>query len=431
MIVIKAIGILCLITAINSITILPDNMKSGVIFQPYQTINFQEGSTGLIYKLNMSTLYTMQSGKNYIHRVCPNEHMNYEKMRKLWRENWEETELIIQDIEAYSIDSDELALFGNNIINLPNRGCNSLYKIEALYYEMEMKYREIRKLSYDNLINLIGSDRLMKDIKYKIMNLHNKYHNPITFSKLFISDLIKTVTTKYAFNDNTIFIEFEIPYFIDKKITLYKINPKPFIYNNEFYIMKTDVKFAIIEEHMQNLYTEKLYEENCFSIENAYYCRDGKLEKQSECEYEYISVDERFFRKHKFNETCFEKLQRSNKITQVGKQIYFSIVKPLDVYVSHNKIDYVVSLESSAKIIEQIDYSLRTPFFDFKPENQPRYEMFEQSEVKTLEKIFNFENEVNKNLNVIIIVTIIVLITIVFILVSLKYYFVRKNENMP
>lgn len=424
---IATVVLFSLISLINCITILPDNVMNGVVFQPFKQIRFQEGSTYLTYKINMSIFKSILNKESEIKKRCPEEFLQFNKMRELWNTNWIETQYIRRNTDEQNVETEELADLKNYVQHFPTNGCNSLYKIESLFLEMEEQYREIKTLSYDILFKLIKVERLIRDTKRRALELHINYSTPISFSKVFIKDFMSIVKPNYSFFGNTIYITFEIPYFVEKDITLYTVHPKPFVFDNEFYMIETDLKYAVVETYTQYLYTQKSYKNNCFKISNVHYCKDNYLEKRSPCENEYILSDEKLFRKKTFNETCFTKMQKKNKITQIGKQLYFSIINPMNIYITHNKIDYIITLNSSAKIIEEIDYFLRTPFFQYNPIDEARYQIFEANDKEHKEIVFNFELESKGNMPLTIFLAIILIIACLLILITMKKYI--KNSR--
>lgn len=426
---ITIIILLCLTSMIKSITILPDNVMNGVVFQPFKQIRFQEGSTYLTYKLNMSIFKTILNKEHEINKRCPEEFLQFNKMRETWNSNWIETQYIKRNTDEHKIETEELSILKTYMQHFPIKGCSNLYKIESLFLEIEEQYREIKTLSFDIILKLINVERLMRDTKRKALELHINFTTPISFSKLFIKDFMSIVKPTYSFFENTIYITFEIPFFIQKDITLFTVHPKPFIHENEFYMIETNLKYAIVETYTQYLYTQKSYKNNCFKVSNIHYCKDNYLEQRSPCENEYILSDEKLFRKKTFNETCFTKLQKKNKITQIGKQLYFSIINPMNIYITHNKIDYIITLNSSAKIIEEIDYFLRTPFFQYNPIDESRYQIFEANEKEHKEIVFNFEVEHKSNTPLAIVLVITLIILSILISIILKTC-ISRNGNI-
>lgn len=428
MISIIIVALFCTTKFTNGITILPDNNMNGVVFQPFKHVQFQEGSVYLTYSLNISILKYIQDQEDFISQKCPEHSIQFDKMKELWGINWKETELIVRNSDIYKINTSEIMDLHQDVRNLHLIGCGSLYKIESLFFEIEDQYKDIKKLSFDNLIKLIGLDRLKRDTKHLAMELHLNYSTPITFSNAFIRDFITVVKPSYAFHKNTIYITFDIPYFVHKLITLYTVHTKPFIYEDDFYIMKTDLKYAFMEKYLQRLYTEESYKNHCYTVSDNYYCNDNYLEKRDSCEYEYISTDERHLKEKSFNETCFKKLEKSNKITQIGKQLYFSIIKPMNIFVTNNKIDYILTLNSSAKIIEEIDYTLKTPFFEY-DKNKPRYEIFESGIKENKEFVFEMKHKIKRDLGIILFILITSIIISTYIVIRVDHCYERKRNS--
>lgn len=417
----------------HAMTILSDNVMSGVIFTPFKTIRFQEGSIYTTYSIDLSILNYIQNNKKFFKNICPNHNIQFDKMKEIWIASWPETKRSKRSSAIHEIKPYEISILTNEVKNFTNNGCNSLYKIETLFFEIENKCNEIKALSFDYLFQLIGIETLKTNTDLETALLHNKFSTPVSYTNTFIKDFISCAKPKYEFFDNTIFITFEIPYFPnDKFIKMYTIHPKPIIYNNESYIIKTQLKYAIMEKYMNYLYTEDSYQNYCFNTSDYHFCTDNTLIKKSKCEHKYISIDEKQFDKKLFNESCFTKLKKQNKITQVGKQLYFSVLTPMQFYVTQNKIDYIVTLNSSAKIIEEIDYIIKTPYFQFNPDDLPEYKIFESNNIINKDIIFDIENTIKKDSNLIIFGLIAILAAIIIVTcIDLKIMTKKGKTQQP
>lgn len=440
---IKILVIALIIThSTHGTNILPDDVMNGVIFTPLKNIRLKENSIYITYSLDLSIFKLIQENENNYKKSCANHNIQFEKMKEIWNISWPETNRTEKTSIIHKIVSDDISQITNEVRNFSANDCNNLYKIETLFFEIEEKLNKIKNLSFDYLFELIGIDKLKTHVEYEANLLFSNYSTPIQYTNTFISDFISSTKATYEFHENTIYITFEIPYFQNNKyITLYTIHPKPIIHKGEFYIINTNLKYAIIEKNAKYLYTEKLFQINCFNTTDYNFCVDNSPLEVSECENNYISTDKNHFNKKHFDTNCFTKLKRQNKITQVNKNLYFSVLEPMQIYITNNKIDYVITLKSSAKIIEEIDYIIKTPYFRITPNDLPQYKIFESQNIINEELIFNIEETIKSNSNLIFIgltallfaITAVTYIDLKILIKKrkLKQKTIRTNTDLP
>lgn len=391
------------------IYILKDNILSGVVYRPFEHMHYQVGSETLSYKFNFTKFKNITIHTDYIRAKCPNKIKLFEKVRKNLITNWKEDEMITV-VETKEISTPEMDLLFKYINSLQREDCQLLDDIEELSYKLNTQFNNVKNMSLDHILEIIPTETLMKDIENMKSKLPSKYIIPTSFRNFFVTEFINLVSIQTYFSENIMYTIFEIPYFDYNYNELYSIYPKPFIFDEESYILETNLKYAIIEKSFKNYYTKKEYEKYCFSTTSANFCKSHNKTRNS-CDEQYINK----IKNTGSNEKCFRKMKRVNKITQIENSIYFSLFEPLEVYIKHNDIDFTVSLSESSKIIEYIEYSIKTSFFYYAPYSEPQYKIYETNETRYIEKVFNFEIKIN-----------IIVIFIIFFLIMLFYTLIKS-----
>lgn len=398
-------AIFFLLNFTNGITILPDNTLSGITFQTHQYIYFQAGSKHLNYKFNLLAIKNIEDNINFIKEKCPNEGLQLEKITKLFNDNLEKRNNV-KIANCKEITTPNLESLNYYIKSFPMGGCKILFKMESIIFDIEREFVNLKNTSLSNVFDIIPMGTLEQDIREIKGNINNSFNLPIFPPKFFVPNFIKLAIPRVQYCNHTMFVTFEIPYFENKLRTLYLIYPKPFFWNNEFYISKTNLKYSILDNSMQKFYSETEYKKYCFPMIASYFCKNHS-EQLNNCDKNYMKNAN----ETKFNESCFTKMRRVNKITQIRNQLYFSILKAQTIYIKHGEIDYTITLNTSSKIIEDIDYFLKTQFFNYS--SSPIYEIYESNEMDYQENVFIFgKNEQSKVIDIIYIIILFMLLVI-------------------
>lgn len=143
---------------------------------------------------------------------------------------------------------------------------------------------------------------------------------------------------------------------------------------NDVYILKSDINYIIISNSKEiiNL-SEETYKKYCFELFETFFCKEIPA-NTLDCDSYYINK-----RIKKFYKECFTKLPNQNMITQVGRDIYFTVFHPMEVFVKFNTSSYSINILQSSKLINQKKYILNTTFFQFDPNDSPKFETFSEN----------------------------------------------------
>lgn len=66
---------------------------------------------------------------------------------------------------------------------------------------------------------------------------------------------------------------------------------------------------------------------------------------------------------NKFQKECFIRLKNQNMITQIEKELYFTVFTPFDIQITENSLTYTAHINQSSKIIDDGKFNVSTPFF--------------------------------------------------------------------
>lgn len=142
------------------------------------------------------------------------------------------------------------------------------------------------------------------------------------------------------------------------------------------------------------------------------------------CDKYYIDVNA-----NKFYRECFTLLPKENMITQIGKQLFFTTVNVMDLYINHHGLEYSIRIREPSKIIETIDYKINTSYFFFNPNDNGKYKIFLSNTTdKSIHYTFNLE-KYNSN-DIILLSTIqFIILSIITSTIRLCCTFISKGTN--
>lgn len=235
--------------------------------------------------------------------------------------------------------------------------------------------------------------------------------------KMFNSEFWKYVRSNMQYENepysgHSISIEFNLPLFGLNPVDLFIVRPKPIIYLNKTYLYNTTLRYAVIDSKSPVLYSEDEYFQNCLRTEDKtqIFCEPVELNANACFNLVFNNGQQ------KFDPKCFMRLKKRNMITQLGKNIFFTVFTPINLWISKGSFGYPFRVVKSSKIIEEIDYNISSTLFSFNTNAEGKYEIFFEKDVleKDLFFTFNFEESFGR--------TFLVLISIILILTSLIYY---------
>lgn len=331
MFTLKYIILICIFESISGIKIITDDEVNGIVLLPYKSVIMEENSEYLAYNFNLSKLNNAM-GDCFNKTGGVSENFNHE----------------------IQINMDNL-----NISMREFNNCADF--IQNMYSRIGEEYNKMIKLINNGLIPI---ETLSGDIKY--MNHTNKEQKTLDFN----NSTFAIATKPRIITDNDLVqIIFRIPYFSNKSTILYRVYPKPMIYNDTIYRLNADMEYAIKTNETLKFYTERSLKTNSFeSLNNQYFVKNGN-ENIKTCEMQLNDTE--------FNEEYYTKMTYTNKITQIYRDIYFLITKPTLMKISVGKYSYSTMVDEPSKIINNKYYRVENSFFKFNPYNQLIYKIFE------------------------------------------------------
>lgn len=409
-IILNFIVLFAFIASSTQINLVNDNDLQGIVFLPLKNVYAQYGIEWLAYKLDMSIMNEILNKVEIYNEQCHDEI----KLDKLIEpslhnmySNWtSRTDLLSKNPKTIEIFREEIESL-KSLVNLPN-GCFDILRITSDMYRMKGSIDNLMTDGNTNIVQFIDWEQIKFDTEQILANFSNLYLSPFQFNQYFAIDFLKYTKKFYTYNDQNLYIIFQVPIYEDKSVKLYEIYPKPIIYKNDAYIYKTKNSLVIIDSLEMIPYTTQEYKRNCYTSIGTTFCKKPK-DHMNECDKKFLTLE-----KNSFNRICFEKLPNRNMITQINKQIFFTIFKPMDIYITYNTLLYTVRVSQSSKLFETINYNISTSFFYYTPDglNSNKYEIFTDMSDNPENILFTFQFA-SENLILVYIISIILIILII------------------
>lgn len=332
---------------------------------------------------------------------------------------WNSTKSInLRNGEIKTVWTSELDMLDGYTSAILNKDCSFIPHITQSIIKINEHLNKLATLDFYAIQHFIPSDVFKTDLQQMLKKYKGLYITPFTFLEWYTIGLWNYLNPSYHFDGQIIYLQFGIPLYLDRLETLFQVNPKPIIFNNNAYIFKTDTKYAILGRSEIIHFTETLYSEYCFSSFRAIFCKQIK-KRSGECDILYIdkNIDQ-------FHTECFTELPNNNMITQVGRDLYFTIFSPVNLIVTFHTLQYGLRVLESSKLIHQIDYKINASFFYFDSKNEPKYEIFieKKNEDEYIFYTFKFPSK-----DYVIIVEIFILL-IIFKLIDIIYFLRFKKK---
>lgn len=354
------------------IDVIPAANSDGLVYKDHKSVFIQTDTRFITYKFNISSLNFVENNRELIEAQCPN---SMTRLQVFDRAN-SDANSIYSLPNNYTVFNEQVAEFKPtafldllSLIDHFLRGdCTLLENILQSINNLKKLFNRIAIQDVESFFELLDRSRFQSDVL--IVSKLSGYSTPFS-PQLFFSEVWKYVQIRYKFSENIAFVEFEIPLFSVVHANLLAVYAKPFIHNGDAYKFNiSDARYAVIHTHGSIVYSEKTYQENCHSSLDIYFCLKPK-EKQNSCYDKYIRSTI-----HAFSETCFLKLKNMNMITQIDKDLHFTIFSPLRIEVSQNDLRLTSTVTFSSYIAEQSEFNISTAFFFYDPQGPNKYETF-------------------------------------------------------
>lgn len=405
------------------INLLPDNDLTGIVFEPLNEIHAHSTTEYILYKIDTSELKFSRESISDLEKKCGKDNLrlfHYKltlaDLEQYWKIN-SRTKIPTKMFSEIKINSISKLL--NETDNLFNINCTQL---EVVADEIKIINNQLNKLSeldWNTIQQLIPIDYIKTDIEYQLAKYNDSLITPLISNAIFTTDW-QFLNKKYHFIKDIIYFEFSLPLYNKKTKTIFNIHPKPLIWENEIYLYNTENKYALLDTKNKTFYNENSFMSNCIKFLNNYYCTRTSNEI-SRCDTYYFNPNT-----GKFHSECFTKLKQDNMITQIGKKLYFTTIYNMDITINQFGLEYSITITEPSKIMDKINYNIRTNFFNFSPKNESTYEIFSSH---SSDNAIYYKLNLKSKLIQLFILSTIQLLLLVTILKGINYLCSQTNKK--
>lgn len=370
-----------------------DNELQGLIFQPFEKIFIRSSNYFLKYSFNIAPIDFIDRNREALERVCPNnipDFQHYDQTLLALNIVWNETKYETKGEETIFYESDKIKKL-KNVTKTFRDDCYVLKQIVSDILDMHTHLNDIARGKWEALQFFIP----LSYIKHNVLMVLDYYKDDFTTpydEKMFGSEFWKYVRSNMQYENNlytghSISIEFDLPLFNLTSVDLFIVRPKPIVYSNRTYLYNGSLQYAIIDLKSPVLYSKDEYFQNCLRTEDKaqIFCEPIVL-RESTC-FNLVFSNGR----QEFNSKCFMRLKKRNMVTQLGKNIYFTIFSPVNLWISKGSFGYPFRVIETSKIIEDIDYNISSTFFSFNTNAEGKYEIFFEKDESEKDLFFTFD----------------------------------------
>lgn len=347
----------------TQLEIMPEDSQAGILISPFDIIHIKESTKYLSYTFDVSSVQYILNWYSKLKTICGQGASIIAPLdREIKNIQWNTYKPFYYEQNITNIN---ITLFHNAIIDAniqafnlsddEDSECLHLTKIVQNFAQMNKILNALSKSNTTVLDEIISLEHLFMDVKTLLRgSLNNNYIYPFDFSNMFAVKFFKYNKFHFFYSNYTVILMFEIPTF--KTVNLYKIDPKPIIFQSIPHVLQTEQKYLATLNNRYIFFNDFSYETSCFLTPNNRFCIAPS--NNWDCE---IDVMNKIYS----NSNCFRKLKQQNIITQINENTYFTIFDPLFIKVKCGNSDFSIKLTSNMKIINNKQCSLNTTFFEY------------------------------------------------------------------
>lgn len=365
--------LLVLASSSNQFQLVKDDDLQGIVLQPLKPTYVQATTKFLTYSISTIPLRYLNENRAKIEEHCPNLKIDLlllnetlKDLKIIWNT---ESNTTIMAKNIIRISPHSLTDLRTEITLLSNNNCNYFESVKNNILHSNRILNDMAKLNFQSLHELIDPVQIQSDTFHLIGSFKDRYVTPFHV-KRFDQEFWNIVDSKFKFHNDSVFIEFEIPFFDPNIANMFSVHSKPIKWHNNTYLYNAPLQFAIVTPEKTYSYSEEDYFENCFISSNITHCKTSKF-KPNPCFEMVLNTN-----KQAFNENCFTRLKIRNMITQIDKQLFLTIFKPLILLVSRDRFEFPIRIEQSSKLYDISEYNISTSFFKFDTRNGGKYAIF-------------------------------------------------------
>lgn len=402
--------VLCtLVRGCLQLNLVADGNLQGIIFEPYRQVYAYHHDEILAYRLDLSIIHEILDENSLINKKC-HDKMGMEtfksiKMKK-YLEEWQWTlGSVPENCSITNITTSELENIEREA-KLPDE-CYYAESLASNIYKILGRINQLFKRKNEMSHYFIYSSRLRQDTENLMQNRGNAYTTPFRYDEFFVKNFDKIARAQYFYQNSAVYFVYQVPLYVNNLVILYEVSPKPIIYKHDAYIYKTNNSFSLFENTQLITYTRQQFIDNCYQTLKSIYCQKpaGLI---NYCDQYYLSSV-----RSNFDPKCFSRVPNRNMVTEIDKQLFFTIFYPMDIFITHYSITYKVRIDEPAKITGTIDFKVNGTFFYFTPDGAREYKIYVDEGVNPDAIYYTFEfKERDLTLFFIIIILIITFIVI-------------------
>lgn len=354
----------------NQFQLVKDDELQGIVLEPLEPAYIQATTKFLTYSISTISLNYLNENSEQIETNCPNLKLDL----KLLNETLKSLNLIWNIESNTTINAQNIIrIFPHAITDLRTeitllsfKNCNYFESVKNNILHFNKILNEIANLNFQSLHTLIDPLQIQSDTFHMTRAYKNQYINPFHI-KMFSLEFWKFVDSKFKFHNDSVFIEFEIPFFNVNIANIFAVRKKPIIWQNNSYLYNANMHYAIVTTNKTISYSEEDYFRNCFISSNITHCKTTQL-TPNPCFEMVLNKNKQSFKKG-----CFIRMENKNMITQIDKQLFITIFKPLILLASRDKFEFPIRIEQHSKLFDISNYNISTSFFKFDTQNEGKY----------------------------------------------------------
>lgn len=256
------------------LSLLDDGDLQGIILDPFKQVHVQNYNEMLAYQLNLTVIHTTLEKNSRIMTKCHNkkafENIRFIELQHEWKSSEafqikNVTEIFMPKIETVK-----------KLLNSENR-CFVVDQIASNIHDIVESVDNLLKFRNEMSSYFVSYEKIRIDAQNLLTNGANDYMTPFTYDEFFLRDFKKFAKGHYFYSKQSLYIVFIVPIYAKKVLTLYKISPKPIIYDKNAYIYKTNTSCAVFEDSQFIAYTDRQFRINCFEALKQHFVKNHMI----------------------------------------------------------------------------------------------------------------------------------------------------------
>lgn len=329
----------------ESVQLRDDNTSVSIFVKQFDSINLFFIDRYLTFSYNISVFNDLMTDKFNLIKLCRSQNaltkILLERLHLLKNAENNTKNIPLQFDTIIPMQSDFIDILplikNKNKCKFKNLN-NIIKKITNLTSEID----KIMHNDYSSINNLVSKSLIELNIK-KIINSYKTKNISLHSHNVSLRDLHGNVRYNLAIRGNKMLITYKIPLY--EKNVLNMIFPKPILFNDIPFILRTKSQFAIFDSKKPIVFNENTIDDNCSDYNGSKFCDLSNITN---------TCDSRFVNLNNITELsldCFKKLPESHIVTQFSRNVYYTIPNPITINLICNNKTIKYALNNS-KVLE-------------------------------------------------------------------------------